>query len=365
MRIVFSGGGTGGHVYPAIAIADAVRKIKPEAEILFIGANGKLEMEKVPQAGYKIEGLNISGFHRKLTLQNFRRNLSFPFKLIASLWKARSILKRFKPDLAIGVGGYASGPTLEMASRMGVPCLIQEQNSYPGKTNRILAKKVQKICVAYDNMEKYFPKEKLVKTGNPIRNVFFENVNIEQSKRNYKLEQNKKTVLLFGGSLGAKSLNVAVAESFELLKSREDIQLIWQAGKLYYDTFRESETALLPNVKILPYLEKMEEAYAAADIVISRAGAITISELAAIGKAAILVPSPNVAEDHQTMNAKALSSVGAAILVEDKTINERLFKEAFALIDNVDKVKLLETKIKSIGILDAGKNIAVVAMSLV
>jgi len=365
MRIVFSGGGTGGHVYPAIAIADAVRKIKPEAEILFIGANGKLEMEKVPQAGYKIEGLNISGFHRKLTLQNFGRNLSFPFKLIASLWKARSILKRFKPDLAIGVGGYASGPTLEMASRMGVPCLIQEQNSYPGKTNRILAKKVQKICVAYDNMEKYFPKEKLVKTGNPIRNVFFENVNIEQSKRNYKLEQNKKTVLLFGGSLGAKSLNVAVAESFELLKSREDIQLIWQAGKLYYDTFRESETALLPNVKILPYLEKMEEAYAAADIVISRAGAITISELAAIGKAAILVPSPNVAEDHQTMNAKALSSVGAAILVEDKTINERLFKEAFALIDNVDKVKLLETKIKSIGILDAGKNIAVVAMSLV
>jgi len=365
MRIVFSGGGTGGHVYPAIAIADAVRKIKPEAEILFIGANGKLEMEKVPQAGYKIEGLNISGFHRKLTLQNFRRNLSFPFKLIASLWKARSILKRFKPDLAIGVGGYASGPTLEMASRMGVPCLIQEQNSYPGKTNRILANKVQKICVAYDNMEKYFPKEKLVKTGNPIRNVFFENVNIEQSKRNYKLEQNKKTVLLFGGSLGAKSLNVAVAESFELLKSREDIQLIWQAGKLYYDTFRESETALLPNVKILPYLEKMEEAYAAADIVISRAGAITISELAAIGKAAILVPSPNVAEDHQTMNAKALSSVGAAILVEDKTINERLFKEAFALIDNVDKVKLLETKIKSIGILDAGKNIAVVAMSLV
>ena len=365
MRIVFSGGGTGGHVYPAIAIADAVRKIKPEAEILFIGANGKLEMEKVPQAGYKIEGLNISGFHRKLTLQNFRRNLSFPFKLIASLWKARSILKRFKPDLAIGVGGYASGPTLEMASRMGVPCLIQEQNSYPGKTNRILAKKVQKICVAYDNMEKYFPKEKLVKTGNPIRNVFFENVNIEQSKRNYKLEQNKKTVLLFGGSLGAKSLNVAVAESFELLKSREDIQLIWQAGKLYYDTFRESETALLPNVKILPYLEKMEEAYAAADIVISRAGAITISELAAIGKAAILVPSPNVAEDHQTMNAKALSSVGAAILVEDKTINERLFKEAFALIDNVDKVKLLETKIKSIGVLDAGKNIAVVAMSLV
>jgi len=365
MRIVFSGGGTGGHVYPAIAIADAVRKIKPEAEILFIGANGKLEMEKVPQAGYKIEGLNISGFHRKLTLQNFGRNLSFPFKLIASLWKARSILKRFKPDLAIGVGGYASGPTLEMASRMGVPCLIQEQNSYPGKTNRILAKKVQKICVAYDNMEKYFPKEKLVKTGNPIRNVFFENVNIEQSKRNYKLEQNKKTVLLFGGSLGAKSLNVAVVESFELLKSREDIQLIWQAGKLYYDTFRESETALLPNVKILPYLEKMEEAYAAADIVISRAGAITISELAAIGKAAILVPSPNVAEDHQTMNAKALSSVGAAILVEDKTINESLFREAFALIDNLDKVKLLETKIKSLGILDADKRIAEVAISMV
>ncbi len=361
MRIVFSGGGTGGHVYPAIAIADAVRKIKPEAEILFIGANGKLEMEKVPQAGYKIEGLNISGFHRKFTL----RNLSFPFKLLASLWKARSILKRFKPDLAIGVGGYASGPTLEMASRMGVPCLIQEQNSFPGKTNRILAKKVQKICVAYDDMEKYFPKEKLVKTGNPIRKIFFEKINVEQSRENYKLDQNKKTVLLFGGSLGAKSLNVAVAESFELLKSREDIQLIWQAGKLYYDTFRESETALLPNVKILPYLEKMEEAYGAADIVISRAGAITISELAAIGKAAILVPSPNVAEDHQTMNAKALSSVGAAILVEDKTINESLFKEAFALIDNKDKVKLLETKIKSLGIIDADLRIAKEAMSMV
>ena len=361
MRIVFSGGGTGGHVYPAIAIADAVKKIKPEAEILFIGAKGKLEMEKVPQAGYKIEGLNISGFHRKLTL----RNLSFPFKLIASLWKARSILKQFKPDIAIGVGGYASGPTLEIAARMGIPCLIQEQNSFPGKTNRILGKKVNKICVAYDNMEKYFPKEKLVKTGNPIRKIFFEEINIEQSKRNYKLEQNKKTVLLFGGSLGAKSLNVAVAESFEILKSRNDIQLIWQAGKLYYDTFRESETALLPNVKILPYLEKMEEAYAAADIVISRAGAITISELAAIGKAAILVPSPNVAEDHQTMNAKALSSVGAAIMIEDKQINDDLFREAFELIDNSDKVKLLETKIKSLGIVDADKRIAEEAMSMV
>jgi len=361
MRIVFSGGGTGGHVYPAIAIADAVKELKPEAEILFVGAIGKLEMEKVPQAGYNIEGLNISGFHRKFTL----RNLSFPYKLITSLWKARSILRRFKPDLAIGVGGFASGPTLEMASRMGIPCLIQEQNSYPGKTNQLLARKVQKICVAYDNMEKYFPEAKLVKTGNPIRKVFFENLDKEQSKRNYKLEQNKKTVLLFGGSLGAKSLNVAVAKSYEILKSRSDIQLIWQAGRLYYDTFRESETALLPHVKILPYLEKMEEAYSAADIVISRAGAITISELAAIGKAAILVPSPNVAEDHQTMNAKALTSIGAAELVEDKRINEDLFQEALELIDNTDKVKLLETKIKSLGIIDADKRIAEEAMSMV
>ena len=361
MRIVFSGGGTGGHVYPAIAIADAVKELKPEAEILFIGAKGKLEMEKVPQAGYKIEGLNISGFHRKLTL----RNLSFPFKLISSLWRARSILKEFKPDIAIGVGGFASGPTLEMASRMGVPCLIQEQNSYPGKTNQILAKKVRKICVAYDNMEKYFPKEKLVKTGNPIRKVFFENRDKEQSRSNYKLDQNKKTVLLFGGSLGAKSLNEAVAKSFEILKSRSDVQLIWQAGKLYYDTYRESETALLPNVKILPYLEKMEVAYSAADIVISRAGASTISELAAVGKAAILVPSPNVAEDHQTMNAKALTSIGAAALVEDKRINNDLFKEAMELIDNTDKVKLLETKIKSLGILDADKRIAEEAISMV
>lgn len=361
MRIVFSGGGTGGHVYPAIAIADAVKEILPEAEILFIGANGKLEMEKVPRAGYKIEGLNISGFHRKQML----RNLSFPFKLVASLWKARAILKRFKPDIAIGVGGFASGPTLEMASRMGIPCLIQEQNSYPGKTNQLLGKKVEKICVAYDNMEKYFPSEKLVKTGNPIRKIFFENISREQSRRNYKLDQNKKTVLLFGGSLGAKSLNVAVAESFELLKSRSDIQLIWQAGTLYYDTFRESETALLPNVKILPYLEKMDEAYGAADIVLCRAGAITISELAAVGKAAILVPSPNVAEDHQTMNAKALTSIGAAEMVEDERINQDLFREAMELIDNTDKVKLLETKIKSLGIADADKRIAEEAMSMV
>lgn len=361
MRIVFSGGGTGGHVYPAIAIADAVKEIKPDAEILFIGAIGKLEMEKVPQAGYKIEGLNISGFHR----QRMWRNWSFPFKLISSMWKARSILKKFKPDVAVGVGGFASGPTLDMASRLGIPCLIQEQNSYPGKTNQILAKKVQKICVAYDNMEKYFPKEKLVKTGNPIRKVFFENLDKERSKRNYKLEQNKKTVLLFGGSLGAKSLNVAVAKSYEMLKSRSDIQLIWQAGRLYYDTFRESETALLPNVKILPYLEKMEVAFSAADIVISRAGASTISELAAVGKAAILVPSPNVAEDHQTMNAKALTSIGAAELVEDKRINEDLFREAFELIDNTDKVKLLESKIKSLGILDADKLIANEVLAMV
>ena len=329
IRLLISGGGTGGHVFPAIAIADAIKERQPQAQIKFIGANGKLEMDRVPKAGYDIEGLNIRGFQRKLSWQN----LTFPFKLMGSLLKASRIVRDFRPDVVVGVGGYASGPTGEVAVRMGIPLLLQEQNGFPGVTNRLLAKRAARICVAYPDMERYFPAEKIIVTGNPVRGAI-ENLTAtrEAGLAHFGLDPERKTIFLFGGSLGARTLNDAVVASHELLRERDDVQLIWQIGKLYADEFLDSATAQLPNVHATVFVDKMEYAYAAADVIIGRAGALTISELTLVGKPAVLVPSPNVAEDHQTKNAMALVDRGAAVLVRDAEAREVLFEKTLELL---------------------------------
>ena len=335
MKVIISGGGSGGHIFPAIAIANELKRRNANTEILFVGAEGKMEMERIPKAGYKIEGLWISGFQRKLTL----KNLSFPFKLISSLIKARKILKRFKPDVVIGVGGYASGPTLEMATRLGIPTLIQEQNSYPGITNRLLAKKVNKICVAYDGLERFFPKDKIIKTGNPIRGDFKDLKKLKnEAYPALGFDSNKKTIVVTGGSLGARTLNEMMRDNHDVLKKNQDIQVLWQAGKLYIEQFSKTETAQLANVKITAFIERMDYAFAAADIVVCRAGASTISELYLAGQPSILIPSPNVSEDHQTANAKALSEREAAILVTDKEAVKAI-PEAIELLKNEEKLQ--------------------------
>ena len=338
MRILISGGGTGGHVFPAIAIADHIKEIEPETEFLFVGALGKIEMEKVPKAGYPIKGLWISGFHRKLTL----RNLMFPIKLISSLIKARGIVRRFKPDVAVGVGGFASGPTLEMATRAGIPALIQEQNSYAGVTNKLLAKKVDKICVAYPEMNRYFPAQKIVLTGNPVRDAILNRTGTKADAiKHFGLDANKSTILLFGGSLGARSMNQAMREQHELLKQNPDVQVIWQCGKLYIEEYKDCATAQLPNVKILEFIDRMDLAYELADVVVARSGALTISELCLVGKPVVLIPSPNVAEDHQTKNARALSDRDAAILVPDKDAKAQIMETPLRLLkDEVQREKL-------------------------
>jgi UDP-N-acetylglucosamine--N-acetylmuramyl-(pentapeptide) pyrophosphoryl-undecaprenol N-acetylglucosamine transferase len=336
VKVIISGGGTGGHIFPAIAIAKAIQTIQPDAEILFVGAKGRMEMEKVPKAGYPIEGLWISGFQRKLTVQN----LLFPLKLLSSLTKARRIVKRFQPDVAVGVGGYASGPTLQMAAQLGIPCLIQEQNSYAGATNRLLAKKVQKICVAYDKMERYFPKEKIRITGNPVRNDLINNEATKAQAADYfTLNVNKKTILIIGGSLGARTLNQAMAESTEWLRGRTDVQVLWQCGSLYYEEYKNLQTSKLPNVLITAFIDRMDLAYRLADVAIARAGALTVSELCLVGKPAILVPSPNVTEDHQTKNAMALVEKDAAILLKDADAKLQMIPKALQLLDDNNFVK--------------------------
>lgn len=335
MKVIISGGGSGGHIFPAIAIANELKRRNANTEILFVGAKGKMEMERIPKAGYEIEGLWISGFQRKLTL----RNLSFPFKLISSLVKARKILKRFKPDVVIGVGGYASGPTLQIATQLGIPTLIQEQNSYPGITNRLLAKKVNKICVAYDGLERFFPKGKIIKTGNPIRGDFKELKKLRnEAYPSLGFDSNKKTIVVTGGSLGARTLNEMMRDNRDVLKNNQDIQVLWQAGKLYIEQFSKTETAQLPNVKITAFIERMDYAFAAADVVVCRAGASTISELCLAGQPSILIPSPNVSEDHQTANAKALSEKEAAILVTDKAAVKAI-QQAIELLKNEDRLQ--------------------------
>ncbi|MFT6320251.1 MAG: UDP-N-acetylglucosamine--N-acetylmuramyl-(pentapeptide) pyrophosphoryl-undecaprenol N-acetylglucosamine transferase [Granulosicoccus sp.] len=353
LKVIISGGGSGGHVFPAIAIANEFKKQCPDAEILFVGAKGKIEMEKVPKAGFPIKGLWISGFHRKLAL----RNLMFPFKLVSSLFKAFGIIQSFKPDVVIGVGGYASGPTLQVATMKGIPTLIQEQNSFPGITNRLLAKKVNRICVAYEGMNKFFPEEKIRLTGNPVRQDIVELTDKkEEGLKHFGLVQNKRTILLFGGSLGARTLNDSMAANKDLLEKNQNVQVLWQAGKLYIEEFNQSATAQLDNVKILPFIDRMDLAYAMADVVICRAGALTISELCLVGKPAILIPSPNVAEDHQTMNAKALSTKDAGILVEDKNA-KKMLEQALHILDNEQVMNDLKKNIRKLAKANAATNI--------
>jgi len=314
INILISGGGTGGHIYPAIAIANELKLRYPDAKFLFVGAKDKMEMEKVPQAGYDIKGLWISGIQRKLTIDN----LSFPFKLMHSLWNASKIIKKFKPDIAIGTGGFASGPTLIIANRKGIPTLIQEQNSFPGITNKLLSKKAGKICVAYDHLERFFPEDKIVKTGNPVRQDLLSIYSkTEEGKDFFKLDKKKKTILVLGGSLGARKINQLIENNLDFFKNQE-VQVIWQCGKFYVDEYKKYNE--LENVQVYQFLNRMDLAYAASDIIISRAGASSVSELCIVGKPVIFIPSPNVSEDHQTKNAKSIADKHGAILLKESEL---------------------------------------------
>ena len=342
-RIIISGGGTGGHIFPAIAIANEVKSRYPHAEILFIGAEGKMEMEKVPAAGYSIVGLPIRGFQRKLTFSNFL----LPFKLVYSLIKAFFIIKKFNPQVVVGVGGYASGPTLKIASFLKIPSLIQEQNSFPGKTNQLLAKSVSKVCVAYEGLEAFFPEYKIEFTGNPVRS---EMVMTEGKKEEaisfFNLDPLKPTILVIGGSLGARTLNQSVLNSIDLISS-EGVQVLWQCGKFYYSELNEQSERLISNqIYLHEFIQRMDLAYAVADVIISRAGAISVSELCIVAKPCILVPSPNVAEDHQTKNAKALSTNGAAILVKDTDAKELLFETTISLLKDQEKCQSISDSLR-------------------
>lgn len=342
-RLIVSGGGTGGHIFPAIAIADAFKRRHPDAEILFVGAKGKMEMERVPQAGYPIEGLWISGFKRELTLDN----LSFPFKLISSLCKAKRILKRFKPDAVVGVGGYASGPTMRKATSLGIPVVIQEQNSFPGVTNKIVAPKAAKICVAYDNMERWFPKGKIVMTGNPLRNnVVATEGKREEGAKFFGLDPQKPIILLVGGSQGALGINKGISAKLAMFKD-VDYQLIWQTGKLYIEQARNEikELGLEERVKPTVFIDRMDLAYGCADVVISRAGAMSISELSLVKKAVVFVPLPTAAEDHQTKNAQSLVDKDAAIIVKNSETPEKLIPTVFELLNDKDKILTMEENI--------------------
>lgn len=365
LRILITGGGTGGHVFPAIAIADAIKRMRPDTEFLFVGANGKMEMERVPQAGYPIEGLNIAGFQRGFSLTSLRRNLSFPFKLVSSALKAKRIVRRFQPDVVIGTGGYASGPVMRAAQQLGIPTIIQEQNSYAGVTNRLLAKRASRICVAYDHMEQYFPMEKIVFTGNPVRqDILHLEQKHEEGLRHYGLEIGKKTIAVIGGSLGARTLNRAFAENTALLAERSDVQLLWQCGRFYEYEYASCDTARLPNVQVRAFIDRMDLLYAAADLIISRAGALSISELCLVGKPVILVPSPNVAEDHQTKNALALVEKSAARLVRDAEAIEKLLPEAFMLLEKEALMFSLGENIRHLGRPKAADNIATEVFSV-
>ena len=354
-HIIISGGGTGGHVFPAISIANALKEIDSSIEILFVGAQGRMEMKKVPDAGYEIKGLSIMGIQRKMTL----KNLLVPFKLIKSLRRAKRIINDFKPDVVVGVGGYASGPVLRIASKKGIPTLIQEQNSYAGITNRLLAKKAKKICVAYEGMENYFPKEKIIVTGNPVRkNIIPTADKHDEAIKHFGLSPERKTILSIGGSLGAASINNSIIEQLKQFES-DDIQLIWQCGKYYYQKANEElEKYILPNVRLMDFINRMDLAYAAADVIISRAGAVSISEVALVQKPAILVPSPNVAEDHQTKNAKSLADKNAAIIINDNEAKEKLITEVLKLIRDENKLAELKQNIEKFAKPDSAKKIA-------
>ncbi|MCF0183742.1 MAG: undecaprenyldiphospho-muramoylpentapeptide beta-N-acetylglucosaminyltransferase [Bacteroidaceae bacterium] len=356
MRVIISGGGTGGHIFPAISIANALKEADPATEILFVGAEGRMEMERVPQAGYEIKGLPVAGFDRR----NLLRNVAVLFKLVRSQRMARRILTEFKPDVCVGVGGYASGPTLKEAQRMGIPTLIQEQNSYPGVTNKLLAKRADKICVAYDGLERFFPADKILKTGNPVRQALLDSsITREKAREAMHLGMKDPVVLIVGGSLGARTLNNAVMYGLNQI-SQERVQVVWQTGRYYYAQICHDlqHTVCPDNLHVMQFVEDMAMAYAAADIVISRAGASSISELCLLGKPTILVPSPNVAEDHQTKNARALSDRDAAIMVADAEARELLIPLALKTVMKPEKLASLSTEIRKLAVERSAETIA-------
>lgn len=355
LRVIISGGGTGGHIFPAVSIANAIKALRPDAKILFVGALGRMEMQRVPAAGYEIKGLPICGFDRKNLLKNF--------KVLYKIWKsqrmAKQIIKDFQPQVAVGVGGYASGPTLNKAAAMGIPCLIQEQNSYAGVTNKLLAKKAEKICVAYEGMERFFPAEKIILTGNPVRQALLDTaISREDAIKSFGLDPAKKTILLVGGSLGAKTINESVLQHLDIVKSA-DVQFIWQTGKYYSAAIAEQLKGQdIPNLKVTDFISDMGAAYKAADLVISRAGASSISEFCLIGKPVILVPSPNVAEDHQTKNALALSTRDAAIYVKDAEAPATLLELAVKTVNDEAKLKSLSENVLKLALPDSADIIA-------
>lgn len=347
LRIIISGGGTGGHIFPAVSIANAIKAKRPDAKILFVGAIGRMEMTRVPEAGYEIKGLPICGFDRKHLL----KNIAVLFKIWKSQHMAKKIIKDFRPMAAVGVGGYASGPTLNVCASKGIPCLIQEQNSYAGVTNKLLAKKASKICVAYEGMERFFPKEKIIMTGNPVRqNLLETKLTKEEAVRTFGLDPEKKTVLLVGGSLGARTINESVRQHLDMVRD-SGIQFIWQTGKYYSKEMNDAVQAFgkQDNLVVTDFIKDMGAAYKAADLVISRAGASSISEFQLIGKPVILVPSPNVAEDHQTKNAMALVSKDAAIYVKDSDAVDTLLKTAIETVENDEKLRKLSENILKLG----------------
>lgn len=350
LRVILSGGGTGGHIYPAIAIADEIKRRHPDAEILFVGAKDRMEMEKVPQAGYEIEGLWISGVDRSFSLKNF----IFPFKLMSSLSKSRKIIKKFKPDIVIGTGGFASGPLLRVAISRAIPTLIQEQNSLPGVTNRILAKHADTICAAYEKVKGVFPAEKTIITGNPVRQDLLEvNQLREQALSHFNLSKEKKTVLILGGSLGARRINKLIENDLKKFKD-ENVQLIWQIGKLYFEEYKKYES---PEVRTKEFINRMDYAYAAADMIISRAGAGSVSELCIVGKPVLFIPSPNVAENHQAKNALAVTEHDAALMITEDELSERFEPCFFSLLKDEKRLNRFAANIKKLALPNATSDI--------
>ncbi len=356
-KFIISGGGTGGHIYPAIAIANELKSRFPKAEFLFVGAQDKMEMQKVPQSGYAIKGLWIAGLQRKLTLQN----LLFPVKLVSSLWKSRAIIKSFKPDVVIGTGGFASGPLLQMANSLNIPTLIQEQNSFPGITNKLLSKKANKICVAYENLERFFPNDKMILTGNPVRQDL---IDIDSKRAEaiqyFNLDPSKKTLLILGGSLGARRVNQLIEKELDFFAS-QNVQIIWQCGKFYLDEYKKydlnNNQQTATNIQVLAFIDRMDLVYAAADFVISRAGASSVSELSIVGKPVIFIPSPNVAEDHQTKNAKSIVDKNGALMIKESELDEN-FNSVFSdLVANENLQKQLSENIKKLAKVNATKDI--------
>ena len=359
LKIILSGGGTGGHIYPAVSVAEALgRKYGAEVEILFVGAEGKMEMERIPELGYHIVGLPVAGLQRKFSL----RNLSLPFKVLKSLRRAKKVIREFKPDIVAGFGGYASAPILRAAQNAGIPTIIQEQNSYAGVTNKILGRKARRICVAYDGMERFFPAERIVKTGNPLRGRLCENPDVSTKKKEalqyFGLQNDTPVILIVGGSLGTRTLNNAILHRLDEMADKRDVQLIWQTGKYYEaglnNTLKGKE---LPGIWRGAFIDRMDLAFAAADVVVSRAGASTVSELCLVGKPTIFVPSPNVAEDHQTKNAQALSSVGAAMLIPDHEAVESVLPAAIELAADPVRLAAMRDKIRSLGIPDSAERV--------